>query len=171
MSSSLVGVLTASSWDRWSSHDLSRPSPTAADRHRGTRSDAPSWYGVEEIPAPDLDAHQPKNRVGRIDASSTIIGNQRVDGNGIEETATAHGDARERVVDEFPQIAVQPPAHRRAETGFGPKDDLARQTLLDRLLEHPFALTSALLQVVRQRIRQLPEIVVEKRHPHLDARR
>ena len=119
--------------------------------------------------APDLDAHQSEDGVGRIHASGPVIVNQPGDGGRVEEAATAERGGRQRVVHELPEIPSQPPAKRRPEPGLRPVDDLARQVPLDRLLQDPFAVTSALLDVGRQRIRKTDEIVVEERHAHFDS--
>ena len=113
----------------------------------------------------------PRIGVGRVHSSGAVVGNQPGDSRRVEQAAPPHRRRGQRVVHELPQIVPQPPAQRRAEAGFGAMDDLGRQMSLDRLLQHPFAMASALLHMRRQRIRQADEIVVEERHAHFDAGR
>ena len=108
-----------------------RQSPSSSDHRRCSQPcerirREPSWYGVQKMPAPDLDAHQPEDRCRPHRRVRHGLGNQPGDGRRVEEAATIDRGNGQRVVDELPQIVLQPPAQRRAEAGLGPMDDLGR---------------------------------------------
>src|SRR4051812_42834837 len=106
--------------------------------------------GTEELTAPDLDAHQSKNRVRAVDAAGAVVGDQTGDSRRIEQATTAQRVGGQRVVNELAQLVTQPGAQRRAESGLGPIDHFARQEWLHGLLEDPLAFAPALFEVRRQ---------------------
>src|SRR4051812_13011363 len=114
----------------------SRGTATAASRSR-----LPTLAAQEH-----LERQQRPQRVAVVAHTAVVLGEDAIDGRGIEMLLDPRVARSERRADVATQVLAKPAVQRHAEAALGTVEDLIRHQVTDRGLEHALELDAAQLQ-------------------------